>query len=61
MSDVLLKSAEGINSILPETIMVRDNAGNAICVDILCRGGTVGDLIMFNVDKFETVRMYGKR
>lgn len=45
-----MESAEGINAIMPEAIMVRDNAGSVTCVDILGREVTVDGSKVSEID-----------
>jgi predicted RNA-binding protein len=49
-STVLLKSAEGISSIMPEAIAVRDDGGSITCVDILGREVTVDGARIAEID-----------
>jgi len=49
-STVLLKSAEGISTVMPEAIMVRDLGGSIICTDILGREVTVDRAKVAEID-----------
>ena len=49
-STVLLKSAEGISTIMPEAIMVRDDGSSITCVDILGREVKVDGVKVKEID-----------
>lgn len=49
-STVLLKSAEGISTVMPDAIMVRDEGGSIRCVDIIGREVTVDNVWVSEID-----------
>ncbi len=49
-STVLLKSAEGISTVMPEAVMVRDVGGGVRCVDILGREVKVDGVRVSEID-----------
>ena len=49
-STVLMKSAEGISTVMPEAIAVRDNGGSVTCVDILGREVTIDGARIKEID-----------